>query len=92
MTRVEKFKANCKRYIEIGGITAPLDKEKKALKKDIDAFTNGERTVEGRYAVDYIEVKGGIDIDALLADHPEIDVEKYRKASSTRIQVKIVEA
>ena len=91
MTRLDRFKANCKRYLEIGEITAPLEKEKKALKKEIDSYTNGECVTEGKYMVNYNDVKGAIDLDALIAEHPEIDLERYRKAPTKRIQVKIAE-
>lgn len=86
------FKENCRRYIEIGTITTPLEKEKKALKKSIDEFTEGHAVSIGGYSVNYADIRGQIDIDALLADHPEIDIEKYRKPSTTRISVKAVEA
>lgn len=92
MTREARFKSECKRYLEITDAISPLEKEKKALKKSIDSYTGGENTVEGRYIVNYSEIKGGYDLEALIADHPEIDLEQYRKAPTKRIQVKIAEA
>lgn len=91
MTREAKFKSNCKRYLEIGEVMAPLEKEKKSLKKEIDAYTGGADTLEGRYSVKYADIKGAIDLEALIADHPEIDLERYRKAPTKRIQVKAIE-
>ncbi len=91
MTREARFKSECKRYLEITEAMSPLEKEKKALKKSIDAYTGGENTTEGKYSATYTEVKGGIDLERLLAEHPEIDIEQYRKAPTKRIQVKIAE-
>lgn len=92
MTRQERFKASCRRYLQILETAKPLEKEKRALKEFIDDYTGGENIVDGKYIVNYNPVRGGIDLEALLADHPEIDIERYRKPSSTRIQVKIEEA
>lgn len=91
MTREQRFKSECKRYLELTDMMSPLEKEKRSLKKSIDAYTGGENTVEGRYSATYCEVKGTIDLDALLAEHPEIDLERYRKAPTKRIQIKVLE-
>lgn len=92
MTKEQAFRKNCKRYLEIGNAMSPLEKEKKALKKDIDAFTEGNNVTSKDVMVEYFDVKGSIDIEALLADHPEIDIEKYRKKPTKRIGIKLIEA
>ena len=88
MTRLESLKKACKRYKELTAEISPLEAEKKSLKKTIDGYTGGQTTEAGRYTVVYTEVRGGIDLEALIAEHPEIDIERYRKAPTTRISVK----
>lgn len=92
MTKEQKFRKDCRRYLAIGNEMSPLEKEKRALKKDIDAYTQGANVTSGDVKVEYTDVKGSIDLDALLADYPDIDIEKYRKAPTKRIGIKLVEA
>ena len=88
MTRIDSLKKACRDYIKVSEAIKPLEAEKKALKRTIDGYTGGATTEAGRFTVVYVEVKGSIDLEALKADHPEIDLEAYRKDPTHRIQVK----